>query len=80
MRNEGGAVQCISYICYVALYIYGTNIIRNLRKCVIEGSALYRILDIIYFVLTFEFIKKIPYLKEYYETLNQNKKENEKVN
>lgn len=77
MRNENGAVQCISYICYVALYIYGTNIIRNLKKCVIVGSALYRILDIIYFVLTFEFIKKIPYLKEYYDTLNQSKKENE---
>lgn len=46
MRNENGAVQCISYICYVALYIYGTNIIRNLKKCVIVGSALYRILTL----------------------------------
>lgn len=80
MHNNNGAVQCISYICYVALYIYGTNIIRNMKKFVIVGSALYRILDIINYVLTFEFIKKIPYLKEYYEQLNQSKeKENEKV-
>lgn len=67
MRNEEGAVQCVSYVCYLALYIYGVNIVRNLKKVVVSGSSMYRILDIIYYVLTFEFVKKIPYLSNYFE-------------
>lgn len=67
MRNEEGAVQCVSYVCYLALYIYGVNIVRNLKKVVVPSSSMYKILDIIYYVLTFEFVKKIPYLSNYLE-------------
>ena len=67
MRNEDGAVQCVSYVCYLALYIYGVNIVRNLKKVVVPGSSMYKILDIIYYVLTFEFVSKIPYLSNYFE-------------
>lgn len=67
MRNEEGAVQCVSYVCYLALYIYGVNIVRNLKKVVVPSSSMYKILDIIYYVLTFEFVSKIPYLSNYLE-------------
>ena len=67
MHNEEGAVQCVSYVCYLALYIYGVNIVRNLKKVVVPGSSMYKILDIIYYVLTFEFVNKIPYLSNYLE-------------
>lgn len=70
MHNDEGAVQCVSYICYVALYIYGVNIVRNLMKIVAKGSSLYKILDIIYYALTFEFIHKIPFLENYFNNRN----------
>lgn len=70
MHNNVGATQCISYICYVALYIYGINIVRNLKKVVVTGSSLYKLLDIIYYLLTFEFVHKIPYLDGYFKQVN----------
>lgn len=71
MHNDTGAVQCISYICYVALYIYGVNIMRNLMKIVATGSALYKLLDVVYYVMTFEFVHKIPFLEGYFKQSNE---------
>lgn len=80
MRNEHGAVQCVSYICYVALYIYGANIVRNLKGVVAKGSSMYKILDIIYYVITFEFVNRIPYLSNYIDNKKGEDYGNERKN
>ena len=50
MHNQEGAVQCVSYICYVTIYIYAVNILRNLRHMLLEGSGMYRVVDILYYL------------------------------
>lgn len=70
MHNQEGAVQCVSYICYVTIYIYAVNILRNLRHMLLEGSGMYRVVDILYYLLTLKVVDKIPFLSEY---LNKNK-------
>ena len=71
MHNEDGAIQCVSYICYVTFYIYGVNILRNTRHMLLEGSGMYRVVDILYYVLTLKVVDKIPFLSEYLKKANK---------
>lgn len=65
MHNNVGAVQLVSLMCYAALYIYGVNILRNMRFLAKDDTPLYKLLDFMYYVLTFEFCKKLPYWEGY---------------
>lgn len=65
MHNENGAIQCVTYICYLAIWAYTINICRNLRVVLKDGTPLYRVIDVIYYVLTLKVVGKIPFLKEY---------------
>lgn len=71
MHNERGAVQCVSFICYAAIYIYGVNILKNLRHLVKEGTPLRRLLDFLYYVLTLKVCEKIPYWTGFAKTEEQ---------
>lgn len=68
MHNEAGAIQMVSWVCYAAIYIYGVNILRNMKVLVKDGTPLYRLLDFCYYVLTLKFCKNIPYWREYAST------------
>ena len=72
MHNQEGAVQCVSYICYVTIYIYAVNILRNLRHMLMEGSGMWRVVDVLYYLLTLKVVDKIPFLGEY---LNKKKED-----
>ena len=68
MHKEEGAVQCVSYICYVAIYVYSVNILRNMRNVIAESSSMYKVIDITYYVLTLKVVDKIPFLSEYIQS------------
>lgn len=61
------AVQCVSTVVYVLIYFYGLNILRNLRKLLKTGTPAFKVVDFLYYLLSFEIIKKIPVLNEYLE-------------
>jgi len=60
-----GAVQCVSFVTYVVMYFYALNVLRNCKKIFRQGSAPWHVVAMLYYVLRFEFIKKIPYLSGY---------------
>lgn len=60
-----GAVQCVSFVTYVIMYFYGLNILRNCKKIFREKTAPWHVVSALYYVLRFEFIKKIPFLMDY---------------
>ena len=64
MGNKGGAMQCISGIVYAIMYFYSVNILRNLKK-LLPGS---RPIAFLYYVVSFEFVKKVPFLKEFQQS------------
>lgn len=67
MHNQSGAIQCVSYISYLAIWIYSINIVRNMKLMCMEGTSMYKLLDIIYYIISVKIITKIPYLQEYVE-------------
>lgn len=68
LGNVGGAMQCITGVVYAILYFYGTNILRNTNQLFPDSKTL----AFIYYVVSFEIVKKIPYLQQFQ---NHNKKE-----
>ena len=46
---------------YALIYFYGVNILKNLNRIFPKN----RYIDFLYYVLSFEMIKKIPYLENY---------------
>ena len=58
---------------YVAIYFYGTNILRNARMITNEKSTLFRILDFLYYVLSLRVLERYGYLKDYIEYEKHNK-------
>ena len=63
--NPEGAVQCVSTVVYVVIYFYTTNILKNIKKILRPGTPAYKVVDFLYFLLSFEIIKKIPVLGDY---------------
>lgn len=61
LLNLDGAIQCSTVIVYAILYFYGTNILRNTIKLFPDSKTL----KFLYYVLSFEIIKKLPYLDKF---------------
>lgn len=68
LGNVNGALQCITGVVYAILYFYGTNTLRNLQKLFPAN----KVIAFIYYVVSFEIVKKIPYLQQFNE-LNKDK-------
>ncbi len=65
--EEAATMQCVSFLTYVAIYFYGTNILRNARMMTQEKSTLFRVLDFLYYVLSLRIVKQNDYLGNYIE-------------
>lgn len=65
--EEVAAVHCVSFMIYVAIYFYGTNILRNARLITNENSTLYRILDFLYYVMSLRVLERYTCLKDYFD-------------
>lgn len=63
LLNIKGAIQCSAVIVYAILYFYGTNILRNCLKLFPTS----RTLKFLYYILSFEIIKKLPYMSHFKE-------------
>ena len=61
LGNQEGAIQCITGIVYAICYFYGVNILRNTAKLFPASRAI----RFFYYVLSFEIIKKIPYMQQF---------------
>ena len=65
--EEEVAVHCVSFMIYVAIYFYGTNILRNARMVTNERSTLFAVLDFLYYLLSLRVLEKSTTLKGYFE-------------
>lgn len=61
MRNLDGAIQCITGVVYAILYFYGVNTLRNINMLFPES----KVIRFLYYVLSFEVVKKIPYMQQF---------------
>lgn len=60
-----GATQCVSFISYLVLWFYGVNILKNLKLIFKKGTPPWYVVSVLYYILRFKFVEKIPYLESY---------------
>lgn len=65
LNNEDQAVAVVKILCYLAVYIFGTNIFRNLRGIVTKDTAWFKLFDLCYYVLSVQFIEKFSFVKKW---------------
>ena len=63
--NESGALQCVSFVVYAVTYFYSVNVLRNLQNIFKPGTAAYSAVKFLYYIISVEFVKNIPYLQDY---------------
>lgn len=67
LHNDAEAALCVKYGCFIATWVFGTNILRNWRSMLCPGTATYKFVDILYYVLTVQFVEKLPFVKKWQE-------------
>ena len=67
MGEEDQAVAVVKILCYIAVYIFGTNIFRNLRHITPKGSSWYKLFDICFYTLSVKFIERFEFVKKWQE-------------
>ncbi len=64
MHVEDQAVVCVKYVCFAAIYMFGTNILRNCKSILPEASPWRKLIDLLYDVLTVKFAEKLKAIKK----------------
>lgn len=67
LHCEDRAVGAVQYVCWATTYFFGTNILKNWRSILTEGSTWHKLVDFLYYILSAEFIEDLPYFKRYQE-------------
>lgn len=67
MEEEGQAIAVVKILCYVAIYIFGTNICRNWLNILTPNTAWYKMVDLLYYVLSVKFIERFNIVKRWQE-------------
>lgn len=75
MEEESQAIAVVKILCYVAIYIFGTNICRNWLNILSPGTAWYKFVDLLYYVLSVKFIEKFQIVKHWQEERNNTEHE-----
>ena len=70
--QSGVLGQCVSSFCWILVYCYSTNIVRNVRSMLRVDTPAYRAVDLLYNALTLAFVKAMPFVAE---ILKQRKEE-----
>ena len=61
------AETVVKILCYLAIYIFGTNIVRNWLNILRPGTAWYKFVDLLYYVLSIKFIERFSIVKKWQE-------------
>lgn len=64
MHVEDQSIVCVKYVCFAAIYMFGTNILRNCKSILPEASPWWKLIDLLYNLLTIKFAEKWQTLKK----------------
>ena len=68
--------QCVSSFCWILVYCYSTNIVRNIRSVLDKETPAYKAVDLVYHTLTMAFVKALPYVGDIIKQRKVEKNEN----
>lgn len=70
MGSKEESQGVVKLLCWVAIWFYGTNIVRNWKLMMVKGTIMWKVASFLYYVLTLKAVEKIPFLSEYLKSTN----------
>lgn len=67
MGETKEATSVVKIMCYMAIYIFSVNILRNWKKIVPFGSVWHRLVDLLYYVLSVKFVERFDFVRKWQE-------------
>lgn len=68
LHNEKEALYSVKTLCFIALWFYSINILKNLRIMLIDGTPMWHMINFLYFIVSLKMVNKIPFLNDYLVT------------
>jgi hypothetical protein len=65
MHNREEALFCVKTLCFIALWFYSINILKNLRIMLIDKTPMWNLVNFLYFIVSLKMVNKIPFLNDY---------------
>ena len=65
LHEDAQAAMCVKYACFIAVWVFGTNILKNWRSMLNKGTATYKFVDILLYILTVQFVERLPWVKKW---------------
>lgn len=65
MHAHQEAVSGVKYLCTIALWFFSVNIARNWMNITPKKSVFHRIAYFLFYVLSVQFVERIPFLKRF---------------
>ena len=56
-------LACVKYVCFIAIGVFGTNILRNARSLCTPGSSWHKLVSVLYYILTIKFVENFKFFK-----------------
>lgn len=75
--NKDETIMFVQWVSLIAMWAFGTNILRNLRHLSYGYGVYYIFFDALYTGISLEFVKKIPFIKQVKSNPNPIEDENQ---
>ncbi len=78
MDEMDQSIAVVKILCWAAIWAFGANIARNWLQILTPGSPWYKMVDLIYYILSVQFVEKFPIVKRWQRDRGGNSNENTK--
>lgn len=77
--NKEETLDFVRWVSLIAIWAFGTNILKNLRHLAYGSGVYYVFFDALYTGISLEFIKRLPFLKtkKHFYNENENQQRND---
>lgn len=75
LHEHEEAISGVKYLCTVATWFFSVNITRNWCNITPRSSVFHKLAYFLYYVLSVQFVERIPFLKRFIAEREQDKKE-----
>lgn len=65
IHKHNEAVTCVSLVSIITTWVFAVNILRNCKECVPNKSPMYKLFDILHYIVSVQVIERIPYVANY---------------
>ncbi len=79
MDEKEQAVTVVKILCFCAIYIFGTNIVRNWLNILTPKTPWYKFVDLIYYILSVKFIERFSFVRKWQEERNNTSSEGKTI-